>query len=391
MLLADIVLFIRITFVLPVSAGLPSIVLPILPFRSGPLDELYPSIANLWAVALQIVLTVAQVFFILSLAPFAVVFPGPIYAAYVVGFILFNGAFSVLINGTNQAFRSDVDMTGWPNHEDERWFFINGVAVGQHWLQSNLDRLALTFRRPIYGIQNPTRGILFDVIQCVIQRDFGYATNDIRKGYAELVDVLSNPGYKKVVLILHSQGAIEGSTILDWLYATQPSSQLQRLEVYTFGNAANHFNSPKGSLDSHPIRVQNGEPVEARLQWSSAELFDKNPENLRTSSRNRVDSDNPHIVKHVEHYVNTGDWVSKFGILHFLVEKSRFYGRVYARPDTGHQLNGNYLDNMFTMDRSVKHVLENNAFVDSVQGPEGRKVKDSSRLWRYRDGMSPKD
>ncbi len=350
LVLKDTMLFLKITFVLPVIAGLPSIVLPILPFRSGPLDELYPSFANLWAVALHIVLVFAQVLFVLSLLPFAITLPGPVYGIYVIGFVLSNNAVSVLLNGPRKKFRSDTDMKGWPDHDDEKWFFINGVAVGQHWLQSNLNRIALTFRRPVDGIQNRTRGILFDVLQCVIQRDFGYATNDIRNGYSKLVDTLSDPACKKVVLILHSQGAIEGSTILDWLFATLPSSQLERLEVYTFGNAANHFNSPK-CADSGP--------------------------------------GDSHIVKHIEHYVNTFDWVSKFGILYYRADRSRFYGRLYERPDSGHQLNGNYLDNMFTMDSSLQHVLETNPFVESIQG--GKKVKDTSRLWRYRDGMSPKD
>jgi hypothetical protein len=36
------------------------------------------------------------------------------------------------------------------------------------WLQSNIDRLSLTFGRRVYGIHNPTDGIIFDIIQCLV-------------------------------------------------------------------------------------------------------------------------------------------------------------------------------------------------------------------------------
>jgi hypothetical protein len=45
---------------------------------------------------------------------------------------------------------------------------------------------------------------------------------------------------KKIVFILHSQGGIEGGLILDWLFAECPRYQLRRMEIYTFGCAANH-------------------------------------------------------------------------------------------------------------------------------------------------------
>ena len=87
---------------------------------------------------------------------------------------------------------------------------------------------------------------MFDVIQCLIQRCFSYSTPDVRDAYklikAALLD--QKRDFRKVILILHSQGGIEGGLILDWLLSEVPHDRLGRLEVYTFGNAANHFNNP---------------------------------------------------------------------------------------------------------------------------------------------------
>src|SRR4051812_30944104 len=87
-------------------------------------------------------------------------------------------------------------------------------------------------------------GIIFDVLQCLIQRDFCYATQDVRDCYKLIKNDLSNPSYKKVILILHSQGGIEGGLILDWIFGDVPEDLTRKLEVYTFGNAASHFNNP---------------------------------------------------------------------------------------------------------------------------------------------------
>lgn len=60
----------------------------------------------------------------------------------------------------------------------------------------------------------------------------------------EVKKALSDEKNTKVVFILHSQGGIEGSAIIDWLLQELPQNLLSKLEVYTFGNAANHFNNP---------------------------------------------------------------------------------------------------------------------------------------------------
>lgn len=98
-------------------------------------------------------------------------------------------------------------------------------------MKNNLNRLALTFKRPILGIHNQTSGILFDVVECLIQRNLGYATYDVRMCYRIVKETLYNPQYSKVVFVLHSQGGIEGGLVLDWLLQELPQDLLAKLEV----------------------------------------------------------------------------------------------------------------------------------------------------------------
>ena len=104
-------------------------------------------------------------------------------------------------------------------------------------------------------------------------------------------------------------------------------------------------------------------------------------------------------------------------------------GRLFVREGSGHQMNGNYLDDWFEMDEKLERVKEDNMvmgqFLDEEllegfdvacregfgglwddksgsagngtrketngNGMRGRKLKDVSRLWCYRNGGSPDD
>lgn len=223
-------------------------------------------------------------------------------------------------------------------------------------------------------------GLVFDLIECLIQRCFSYATGDIRSAYVLLKKQLLSPDCEKVVIILHSQGGIEGSMVIDWLLDELPQDLLRKLEVYTFGNAANHFNNPRQSSKCDPI--------------------------VRS-------------IRHIEHYANSQDAVSYLGVLHFTDVPNRYLGRLFIRPGSGHMMNQHYLDTMFTLG-SDHRVLDSNEFMDmevdmnpasngygedcelsllpmagleisSSKESRVSRVKDFSRLWQYRNGGSPEN
>jgi hypothetical protein len=187
-------------------------------------------------------------------------------------------------------------------------------------------------------------------------------------------------------------------------------------------------------------------------------------------------------IGHIEHYANSGDYVSQIGVLHFgarpspkpvapgenvlrrsqpdpVVDrgqnvdgkndgktlgqdlsddlnatgpsKTRFMGRIFVAPASGHLLNQHYLHSMFPLTKNDETTASTNAFMEmEVDGTTGDneqwdhqlaesqwegvrqsfvrkqvgvigespvvdrtavKVKDLSRLWAYRNGGSPDD
>ena len=109
---------------------LPNIVFPLNPCRSGEFCELYPSLANLWAMFLHLILFFMQLPFILSI-PFWLLFPVWVVVIGVVVFALVNNAICFLLNGSRLRFMSEPKYAeSKKEHEHEQWIFLNGVAVG---------------------------------------------------------------------------------------------------------------------------------------------------------------------------------------------------------------------------------------------------------------------
>ena len=154
---------------------LPFIIMPLRPQLSGSLSELYPSASNLWSMFLHLILVCMQLPFILSI-PFWVFFPVWSVLIGVGIFWVINRGIWHLLNGKDMATWSEAKFTtGKEVRKNEQWIFLNGVAVGyvlyfpftiiqfetnnvsrKHWLQSNVNRIALTFGRPVLGVHNKT-------------------------------------------------------------------------------------------------------------------------------------------------------------------------------------------------------------------------------------------
>lgn len=384
--------------------ALPWVMWPIYPFGAKEFDELYPTRQNLFCIFIHLILVILQLAFIFLL-PLAFFFPAWMVVAAVTAFMLFNWLLCRTINGSQETYSSHESFAkDRPEHAHEQWVFLNGVAVGEHWMQSNLNRLALTFGRPILGVHNKTSGVIFDVIECLIQRNFGYATGDVRTCFRIMRDVLYDPSKSKVVFVLHSQGGIEGGLVLDWLLQELPQDLLSKLEVYTFGNAANHFNNPHRHVSSQALTKMK--PLSAMTTVLTETTFEspasspqesKKGLNVQTSnplkkepspvsSSRSISAAKDRAIGHVEHYAHSTDFVAIWGVLHFATNAMgsphlpRFLGRLFARRDGrgGHQFNQHYLDGMFPLKRDPKTgehtgADEDNDFMNEVveAGKEG--------------------
>lgn len=259
---------------------LPNIVNPLLPCDSGDMCELALTKANFHCLFVHFILIVLQSGFLLIVPPVALLLPLWVTILFVASFFVVNQALCRILNGygSKLVFTSDPGfaLKNQAPFAHEKWFFLNGVAAGEHWLQSALNRLAITFGREVTGIHNRTSGIIFDTIECLIQRNFCYATPDIRAAYGQVKAALLCPQYARVVFILHSQGGIEGGMVLDWLLQELPQDLMGKLEVYTFGNAANHFNNPYTSAEALAAG-EKGRPLVAAAAGEMAAAHGRSP------------------------------------------------------------------------------------------------------------------
>lgn len=395
--------------------ALPYVLLPYRPADSGKLSELAPTRGNIFCILIHVVLVILQLGLILILPPLALFFPLWTTLLIAALFLILNRGISSLLNGEDVIFHSDPKYAApdQARFAHEQWIFLNGVAVGSHWMKSNLNRLALTFGRPVIGIHNRTSGILFDVIECLVQRNFGYATKDVRVCYPILKEKLYDPRYSKVVFIMHSQGGIEGGLVLDWLLQELPQNLLSKLEVYTFGNAANHFNNPyrtvgsQARTEARPLAVGGtagavGLASPSSMNGNGNGNAKKPPVGTHKAAQCRNDrpptpaspppldtsttahkgvsgqqanttappaatatqpgrSSSVRAIRHIEHYAFSTDFVALWGVLHFATSRPasrsipRFLGRLFVRtsPDDrgGHQFVQHYLDGMFPLAR----------------------------------------
>lgn len=112
------------------SWALPWVVMPLSPWGSGNLDELYPSAKNLFCITVHFILIILQLGFIVGI--FATVFfPLWMGALFVGSFLLLNWTLCLLLNGNGITFHSDEQYAqAKPEHAHEQWIFLNGVAVG---------------------------------------------------------------------------------------------------------------------------------------------------------------------------------------------------------------------------------------------------------------------
>lgn len=309
-----------------------------------------------------------------------------------------------------------------------------------------------------FAANDGRNGIIFDVLQCLLQRNFQFATQDVRTGYARLKGYLYDAEVTKVVFILHSQGGIEGGLIIDWLLQEVPRDLMMKLEVYTFGCAANHFNNPHARVEDQSLAFSSSKSRKGGMFHSTGSSLQQVSDAAHEHPAHTAESGK--VIAHIEHYGHTEDFVARWGVLNYLTTKTgptipRYMGRIFVRAAMGHQFIGHYLDGMFPLKRKrnssgdeVPFTGADNcsAFMEEDMGfdeinedgdmnreavsafssdessssssddqdevsvastssrgnavktnamramyPSGLKVKDLSRLWKYRNGRCPVD
>lgn len=136
--------------------SIPLVLRPLKAQDGNHFDELAWGWKNAYCVVVHAFLIVMHLGFLMCI-PVAFFIPPWVTAVLTAAFWAVNLLLCWTLNGSKMTYTSDPKYTmGLEAHDHEKWLYINGIATGEHWLKSNLDRLALTFGRPVLGIHNAT-------------------------------------------------------------------------------------------------------------------------------------------------------------------------------------------------------------------------------------------
>lgn len=260
-------------------------------------------------------------------------------------------------------------------------------------------------------------------MECLVQRNLNFATCDTRACYRIVKRKLYDPKLSKVILILHSQGGIQGGMVVDWILQELPQDLLSKLEVYTFGNAANHFNNPhrhvvsqqlarldpSSAVETTTTTITQAAPIGSSMPGEAAgqpPYRDDRRASLTSISIEKQPPAQDRAISHVEHYAHTTDFAALWGVLHFATSSlasdtvPRFIGRLFIRPSRrgGHQFCQHYLDGMFPLETNPNTgeyigAAEENEFMESavqvgMAGDSSRHVREAFDIsWRGREGF----
>ncbi|MDP6037736.1 MAG: hypothetical protein QGG64_04240 [Candidatus Latescibacteria bacterium] len=215
--------------------------------------------------------------------------------------------------GTPSSYPFDGDLNASSEEKEnvfarEKWFFVNGIATDPTMLQMSGAYLYELFGRPIELINNPTDGILVDLIESVFGRTFDFSSTPAQYTKVRVENALASRECDRVVLLAHSQGAIVASNVVRDLVQEYGQDDrrpnLEKLEVYTFGSAADEIDA-------------------------DTELSCKH---------NR-------LVPYIVHYANTKDVIAQLGVLQKRnpANQKEMDGRIYTVEKSGHLFNAHYL------------------------------------------------
>jgi hypothetical protein len=124
---------------------------------------------------------------------------------------------------------------------NELWLFINGVSVTKELHYYNALQLAHCVKKTVYCLHNSTNGLPLDLLECFTQRTFNKNASRTKKLKNALLELGKLYPNRKLILCVHSQGAILASHIIQAFLLEEEVEILKRMEVYTFGCAALRF------------------------------------------------------------------------------------------------------------------------------------------------------
>ncbi|MGN6169735.1 MAG: hypothetical protein ACTHQQ_16420 [Solirubrobacteraceae bacterium] len=217
----------------------------------------------------------------------------------------------------------------------EQWFFINGILTNEDGARMNAAYLVELFHRPISILYNATDGPVLDLLECASEK-LGARDADVDMAFHPLLNALTDPTKKRVVLIAHSQGTLITAVVLRLIkevYSHTVSGQ--RGVLSDDDREAIRLKAKTAGLTVHADRL---EPVdEANLAMFEVYCF----ANCATDMR-YIHNGLPRI----ESFGNEHDLVARLGMLAPEARKEHIHiaGPCFEYEGAwGHLLNAHYL------------------------------------------------
>ncbi len=227
----------------------------------------------------------------------------------------------------------------YTSYPSEKWFFINGIMTNDDVAQLNAAFLSDLFHRPITLIQNSTCGLISDLAECALGKQWSRTTESVRKAFPAIHAALKSEK-EKVVVIAHSQGTIIASVVLRLLEAiTQPTAPLH-LEAAALGAPLRYAEPVFVFPDEYDLEPKDFAPLtEDELAKLEVYCFANCANTMKYLHPDRA-------VPWIENFGNEFDIVARLGMLapraqewHIAIDGPR-----YMRPRAwGHFLNEHYL------------------------------------------------
>jgi hypothetical protein len=226
----------------------------------------------------------------------------------------------------------------YTSYPHEKWFFINGIMTNDDVAQLNAAYLSDLFHRPVTLIQNSTCGLISDLAECALGKQWKRTTEAVKKAFPAIHAALKSE-QDKVVIIAHSQGTIIASAVLQLLEAiTQPSVALA--EAVSFG-APRQYAEPIFILPAeYDLDPKDFAPLsEAELAKLEIYCFANCANTMKYLQPDRT-------VPWIESFGNEFDIVARLGMLAPRAQDRHIDidGPCYVHPRAwGHFLNIHYL------------------------------------------------
>lgn len=217
----------------------------------------------------------------------------------------------------NELFWQPSVVLQRPDHEGsftsfpgESWFFVNGIMTNSAVAQLNAAHLSWLFHRPVTLLQNATAGLVVDLLQCAVGKQWRRITEPAVKAMPAIYDALKRRDKQRVVVIAHSQGTIIMATVLGLLYALARPAALPRGQRQArAAHAPPEFIYPSDA----PIDLRDFAPLEeAELAKLEVYCFATCADEMRWL---RPPAPGRRPVPWIEHFGNERDLVARLGML----------------------------------------------------------------------------